>query len=380
MIVKDELYKDITLLIDGKNAFPVILNFINNAKKSIKINMFIWRDDDIGNKIANAVLEAANRGVKIEISKDRYGVVLEKSEEEKKSFFHKKQSLIEKVKIKTLELFYPMPNTPKKAKDEETDIYLKLMNHPNIIVSKDTFKADHSKYYIFDDEILILGGINIEDKENGKDKQGRIYQDYMVKLTGQKYVYEFLTKYKDKVNLSGEIFFGINYRESNDKFFEMERLYLDMINSSKKELYITMAYFSPLKKFLDAIVEAYQRGVKINILIPEKANYQSDSNLKTIKQLLKRTNNGIKVYLSKKMVHTKMIINENYISFGSSNITKKAFKQLMELNIFVKNEDSEFKELFFESINENYRLSTTVNSYQEIKYNKFYAFIEGFLV
>ena len=48
------------------------------------------------------------------------------------------------------------------------------------IIKKDTFKADHSKYYIIDDT-LILGGINIEDKENGSDRQGREYQDYMIK-------------------------------------------------------------------------------------------------------------------------------------------------------------------------------------------------------
>ena len=107
-------YNDIELLIDGKNAFPSILECINNATKNIRINMFIWRDDEIGNKIGEAVLNAANRGVKVYISKDRYGVVLEKSEETKKSFFHKTQTLSEKIKINTLELIYPMSNTPKK--------------------------------------------------------------------------------------------------------------------------------------------------------------------------------------------------------------------------------------------------------------------------
>ena len=85
------LYDDFTLLADGKAAFPEILRCIAGAKKSIYINMFIWRDDRIGNDIAQAVLEAAQRGVQVEISADRYGVVLEKSEECKRSFFHKRQ-------------------------------------------------------------------------------------------------------------------------------------------------------------------------------------------------------------------------------------------------------------------------------------------------
>ena len=373
-------YNNLELLIDGKNAFPVILDCIKNAKKSIYINMFIWRDDNIGNIIGEAVLEAANRGVKVEISKDKYGVVLEKSEEVKKSFFHKTQSFTEKTKIVTLSILYPMKNTPKKAKDEDSDVYNKIMNHPNIIVSKDIFKADHSKYYIFDDEILIMGGINIEDKENGQDKQGRVYQDYMLKFNGKEYVESFKNKYKNKENNSVDLFYGINYKEESNKYFEMEKLYLDMINSSQKELTIVMAYFSPLKEFIDAILNAYDRGVKVRILTSKEANYQNDSNYKTLKKLLKESNNGIDVYLSPKMVHTKMIINDQYISLGSTNITKKAFNQLDELNVFMRIENHEFVNCLFNSVEEHFNISSKVENYKELRYNKFTAFIEGFLV
>lgn len=146
--------------------------------------MFIWRDDKIGNQMAEAVLNAADGGVKVYISVDRYGVVLEKCEESKKSFFHKKISLIEKIKINTLKLLYPKNSRPGRVKDEHTEIYRHIKEHPNIDVSADVFKADHSKYYIIDEEVLFLGGINIEDKENGCDINGRFYGDYMVKLCG----------------------------------------------------------------------------------------------------------------------------------------------------------------------------------------------------
>ena len=88
---------DFLLLTDGREAFPEILSCIENAKKYVRINMFIWRDDKIGNRMAEAVLSAAERGVKVEISVDRYGVLLEKSEECKRSFFHKTQSFSEKI-------------------------------------------------------------------------------------------------------------------------------------------------------------------------------------------------------------------------------------------------------------------------------------------
>ena len=373
------MYDDFTLLADGKEAFPEILNCIRRAAKSIHINMFIWRDDAIGNAIASAVLEAAERGVTVFLSVDRYGLVLEKSEEAKKSFFHKKQTLVERAKIRTLELLYPMPGAPKKADDEESDLYRAILSHPNITVSADVFKADHSKYYIFDDEILIMGGINIEDKENGQDMQGRVYQDYMVKMSGREYVTALRAKLERGENLSSEWFFGVNCKQPLRRF-ELEALYLDMIRSAEKELCITMAYFSPLNPFLRAIADAHRRGVKVTVMIPAHANYQSDSNRKTVRKLLRMTDNGITVLLSPKMLHTKLILTEKQISFGSTNITKKAFGQLDELNLFLPNTDCPLTRRLLASMEENHSLARRATAPEDVPYRPLLAWLEGFLV
>ena len=375
-----DAYPDFALLVDGKNAFPEIIKCIECAKRSIYINMFIWRDDEIGNRVGRAVLTAADNGAEVYISVDRYGVVLEKAEESKKSFFHKEQTLIEKIKTRSLEIAYPMENAPKKAKDEITELYKSIISHPRITVSRDVFKADHSKYYIIDDEILFLGGINIEDKENGADMQGRVYGDYMAKLCGAKYVDVFREKLKSGRDTGNGYFFGVNLKDGKKRNFEMEEKYLDMINSAERELHITMAYFSPLPKFIDAIVAAHRRGVAVTLMIPERANFQNDTNRKTVRKLMKLTNNGITVLLSPRMLHTKMVINEKIVSFGSTNITKKAFGQLSELNLFVNNVDSKFNKDLFADVEKNYKMSKKINNYKEIKYNRPLAFFEGFLV
>ena len=370
--------KPFELLIDGREAFPEILRCMDAARTSIRINMFIWRDDAIGNRIASAVLAAAERGVQVDISVDRYGVVLEKAEECKKSFFHKQQSLTEKVKITALELLYPMEGAPRRAADEETALYRAVMCHPNIRVERDRFKADHSKFYIFDDEILILGGVNIEDKENGCDMQGRVYQDYMVKLTGRVYVDAFLAKLERGEERGEGYSFGVNVKAPQRRF-EMEGRYLEMIRQAKEELVITMAYFSPLPQFLEAIAAAHRRGVRVTVLVPERANFQSDTNRKTVKKLLQMTDNGITVYYSPKMVHTKLVANEDWVSFGSTNITKKAFRQLSELNLFLPR-CSETAQQLMGSVTENHALSSAVPDWRQVKYNGLLAWLEGFLV
>ena len=76
----------ITLLETGRRAFPEIIDQIRNAKKEIIVHMFIWREDEIGLKIAEELLKAADRGVSITIEKDRYGLLLEYAEESQRSF------------------------------------------------------------------------------------------------------------------------------------------------------------------------------------------------------------------------------------------------------------------------------------------------------
>lgn len=373
-------YKDFTLLVDGKKAFPEIISCIENAKRSVYINIFIWRDDLIGNRMGEAVLKAANNGARVYISVDRYGVVLEKSEESRKSFFHKKQTLTEKLKSKALTIGYPK-NCPKgKIKDEETELYNAIISHPNITVSRDIFKADHSKYYIIDDEILFVGGINIEDKENGCDIIGREYGDYMVKMAGRVYVDTFKAKLLSGENLGNSYCFGVNSKKPDFPIFEMEQKYLELINRSEKRLHITMAYFSPLKKFTDAIISAYNRNVDVSIVIPISANYQDSTNKKTVKKLLKATNDGIRVYFSPRMLHTKLVASEKQISFGSTNITKKAFNQLSELNLFVNNIDCPFCNQMWASIEHDINEAEKISSYKNVRYNKLYSLVEGFLV
>ena len=200
-------YQDFTLLVDGKEAFPAILDAIAGAKRSLVINMFIWRDDAIGNRMAEAVLAAAERGVQVQISVDRYGVVLEHSDETRTSFFHKRVTLAERIKSAFLSLCYPMQGTPRRVCDKESPLYLAILSHPNIKVEKDVFKADHSKFYIIDDEVLFLGGVNIEDKENGADMQGRIYQDYMIRLDGKTHVDAFLAKRSTGIDADADYIF-----------------------------------------------------------------------------------------------------------------------------------------------------------------------------
>lgn len=361
----------------GGETFPALIEAIGSAKHSLEINMFIWRDDEIGNKMAEAVLAAANRGVTVKISVDRYGVVLEKAEECMRSFFHKKQSIIERIKSRILATAYPTPGMHYPVKDTESELYRAIMSHPNIAVERDTFKADHSKFYVIDEEILFLGGINIEDKENGADMHGRIYGDLMVGLFGRAYVEAFRAQREGRPT---DTPFSFPLNRKTHKIFTVREHYLDLINKAERELLIVMPYFSPLSDFLQAITAAVERGVRVTVMIPTRSNFQDDTNKKTVKRLWKLTEGRIRVLFTPKMLHTKLIMSEKTVSFGSANITKKAFSQLDELNFSLPHTADDLCTALVSVMDTELAAAEPIARESDIRYRPLIALFEGFIV
>ena len=362
----------------GKEAFPAIIEAIGSAKETLEINMFIWRDDVIGNGVARAVYEAALRGVRVTISVDRYGAVLEKAEECRRSFFHKKLTAIERLKARALAFFYRKNDPPRPQKDEESDLYRALLAHPLVSLDCDRHKADHSKFYIIDGRTLFLGGINIEDKENGADRRGRVYGDYMVRLDGRELVEAFLAKRRTEVTSPLAAHFPMNLKERS--LFEMEAHYLSLIDASRERLLLVMAYLSPLPRFTEAILRAHRRGVRVTVMIPSEANFQNDTNRKAVARLLRESDGGIEVRLSPRMLHTKLVLADGTLSFGSTNITKKAFRQLDELNLAFPLADLPFANALLSHLEGELREAKEIRSVKELAYSRLRALLEGLLV
>lgn len=367
----------VTPLANGSTAFPALIDCIRSAQESIYINMFIWRDDAIGNRLAEELLAAANRGVNITFCKDRYGTVCEHCEENRRSFFHKKPSLSEKVKIFALSTLYN-PESPKhQPGDSGSQLYSALMEHPCFHPTLEN-RFDHSKFYVFDQKILMLGGINVEDKELTRDYAGREYRDYMVKIESAALVEEFLRHRADPLGTTAENFL-MNIKKPV-RSFEVEQRYLQIIAEAQESLTVCMGYLSPLPHFIEAFTAAAQRGVDVRVLIPAAANFQDASNKRTAAALLRKSNGRIRVFLSPHMTHAKFIMTEKIITVGSANITKKAFKQLDELNYLAPHDESAFAQAFEKSAEALFSEAREVLDPAELPYNDFLARIESVLV
>ena len=367
------------LLEGGRNAFPEIIRQIRTAEREITVHMFIWREDRIGTEIAREIIAAADRDVKVTIEKDMYAVTLEYAEESQKSLCHR-PDLKDRFNIFMLELLYNKELVRNRLRTSRSSLYVQLKEHPNIVMMDDARTYDHSKYYIFDRRVMILGGINIEDKEYYSDLKGRVYHDYMIKISDPDIVAQFSEKRKDPQKKSD--LFRVNMKNPAS-CFELKSSYLEIIDGAERDLCIMMAYFAPDKDILAAIERAVHRAVRVRILIPRSANYMDDMNKLAVSKLLRYSkshggeyNGKLEIFMTESMLHSKLLMNEQRIITGSCNINRKSFTKLDELAVAVDNDDSPLAAEIRSSVMEAFRNAECVSARGRISYNPILAALE----
>ncbi|GAB6099262.1 hypothetical protein JCM16358_11410 [Halanaerocella petrolearia] len=360
------------LLINETESYNEIIQQIRQAKESIYICMYIWRDDEIGNLIAKELLAAADRGVEIEIVKDKAASVFERVEQYKQSFFHKNRDICSSIKECVISLLYYRDN--KRSKRQYTNKKLnRMLEHKNITIRSDEERNDHSKFYIFDNRVLILGGINIGNKTVDELKEE--YADYMIKFVDSELVTHFLDRLAGNLSNVGyqDIEFSLNLREQD--IFEIKPKILKLLEEAKYRIDIEMAYFGD-PDITDKIIEAAQRGVNITVITSKDSNVQQALNQMVLEKIISRSNSEIKVYLSDRMVHSKfMCVDRNNFFLGSANFHKLGMSKLSELNVLVKNGDniySKWKTWRQEHLQECTLISRETN----LNYNKLIALTE----
>lgn len=309
---------------DGADAtFTRVLQCIDAAKDSIEIHIFVWRNDVIGNEIGKAVLRAAERGVEIKIKKDRGAIMHERIETNRKSFFHTKLPLLTRLKYAVFRPTFPKTFVRDDFRHELGD---KIRNHPR--VELEWVNHTHTKYYLFDEQILITGSVNIEDRH-------RDYHDYMVEIAGADLIRRFRQRCARKSGYQAErpVDFLVNLREAPQPAFEIKNQFMRFIAEAKHAIYVEMAYIGD-PDISRRLIAATRHGVQVTVLFSRKANIGNDINYRALHELYERAK--IRVHLSDKMLHSKMMLFDWKIAvLGSANLSVFSMQKADELSISV---------------------------------------------
>ena len=130
-------------------------------------------------------------------------------------------------------------------------------------------------------------------------------------------------------------------------------------------------------------VDPLHRDVRVRILIPRSANYMDDMNKLAASKLFRYSkshnskNSGrLEIFMTEKMLHSKLLVNEKRIIIGSCNINRKSFTKLDELAVAVDNNDSPFADEIRSSLSEAFQNAECVSTRGMISYNPVLAALE----
>lgn len=360
----------ITLLSDTQNpdgadlTFRTVLRHIREATHSITIHMFVWRNDAIGNEVGQAVFEAAERGVKVHITKDLGAFMFERIEMNRKSFFNKPISIKQTLIYKALQSSFP----DTYCEDEFTDaLGLKIIAHPKVTLA--WVNHTHTKYYIFDDEVMITGSINIEDRYRG-------YYDYMIKIEGKAHIQRFQTRARMESDYDPQraMDFILNLKHGRSSTFEIKDHFLRLMDQAESSIYVEMAYIGD-PDISEKIAEVANAGVEVTMLFSREANIGNDINYKSMHELYQSC--PINAYLTEKMIHSKlMMVDDRIVIMGSANFSVFSMQKAEELNVIIQDE-RELMDSLRQIIEHRQSESIRVETHEAFAgYNKRVAFLQ----
>ncbi len=358
----------ITLLSDIRDddgadiTFKRVVDRIREASESIHIHMFVWRNDEIGNEIGREILGAADRDVKVHIKKDVGAFMYERIEMNRKSFFNRRIPLSKRLTYAIL-----TPTFPNTFVEDDFDYELgqKVMEHAN--VSIEWVNHTHTKYYIFDDRIMITGSINIEDRH-------RKYRDTMVEIQGEEFVERFRRRDRDEVPHDATRTLDFVLNDASSGRFEIKSRILDLLSKAERSVYVEMAYIGD-PAVSEKLIETANRGVRLTVLFSEKANIGNDINYRSLHRLYERA--SFEVYLTPKMIHSKMIlIDDEIVILGSANISIFSMQKATELDVVVRDNPT-FLEAVRKNVAHRIQQSKRVRSAADLgRYNRTVAFLQ----
>lgn len=287
---------DIRLWVDGKESFERLERLIRLSQHQIIIQMFIWKNDETGRRVAEQLIEAADRGVNVDITKEAVG-----------DFFEFRGDFL-------------------GTKGANENPWRRFWDHPRIHIHHST-NNDHTKVFVFDGNTLVLTGMNIAD-----DYRYR-WHDYMVELRGAAFVEQFLTRVSPP-DTGQSVRLVMNSEEKK----EMRGVLMSLLESAREHVVIEHCYMSD-PDVMRTLVVLSRRGVRLTVLLPKWADFHYHANLTAMGTLLSEGNSAnLNILIYPDMFHAKVILVDQYSAFiGSMNLFKNSIDEMGEVNVLVRN-------------------------------------------
>lgn len=286
--------KEAQLHVDGEEAFRRIDECLRGARHTIIIRMFIWLDDPTGRAVAQRLVEAADRGVHVHVTKDITGDLFE------------------------------LDRDFLTTKSDNKGVWQRFWNHSNIQVET-AAERNHGKVYIIDGETMLLGGMNISDEYRYE------WHDFLIELRGARFVEEYLSEAPRKGK--GE---GIRLVMNTLHHSAVRETLTELLQGAKREIILEQAYLSD-HGIVDLLVRRSQDGIQVRIILPLKTNVHHSANIVAMATLMaKGSDETLQIFRYPEMLHGKLILVDRSTAFiGSANMMTSSLDAMGEVNVLI---------------------------------------------
>ncbi len=339
-------------LTNETNTWDTILDAMSVAERCIYIGAFLWRDDELWNQIAEAILRAAERWVRVEIDKDSTWVYHEWAEWSHQSLFHTERNMKAYA--------YLILQRPKLIlQNRYNSLRKNIMDHPNVSFSssKKPF-IDHMKWIEIDD-VFITWWMNIWNEYQH-------WNDLMLHINTSGWVRSRIGRVLDATESirstfpiwdEGDISYLRDIPTYNNEIPSLnEQSVLDIISKAQTYVRIIGGYLSS-PKIVDALVQKSLENsdTAISIILPARSNLQQWNVQNAVSRIENEWKN-IEILFTDNMVHAKCIQwddGEEEISLlTSANFDRMSWSYTWELGTEIRWCSNIQKEIaaYFESL------------------------------
>lgn len=332
----------VTLLLTGQEKFDDLFSAIKQAKSSIHLEYFNFRNDSIANQLFNLLADKVKEGVEVRALFDAFGNMSNNKPLRKKE--------LDNLRERGIEIY------------EFDPIRFPWINH--------VFARDHRKIVVIDGSIAYTGGMNVADYYiNGTKIVGEWHdmhcriegdevntlQKIFIKtwnkvtkqhLSGAKYYRgdrpntTFVDLKRPAVDSLNNMMVGIINREPRTSNAIIRKFYTTAIDVAKDSIQIINPYFTLNRAIKKAIKRAVKRGVKVDIMLSVRSDIPltPDCGFYNAHQLMKRGCN-IWMYMPG-FHHTKVIMVDGlFCTVGSANLNSRSLNFDYEANAVIVNKE-----------------------------------------
>ena len=302
-------------LLECNEFFDALLADIQAAKASVHFETFLWKDGELGRRLAAVLSERARTGVQVRVLLDAIGSKdMGKGEE-------------------------------RKLKD--AGCKFEWFHRRHLLNIGVIAERDHRKIVVIDGRIGYVGGhCIVDDWANGKAV------DLSVRLQGP-VVHTLQSVFSENwTGQTGELFLGdtvfptleragdvtahVAFSKPEGSAPAVKLLHHLVIGLAQKRLWIQNAYFIPEPAAINAFGDAVKRGVDVRVMTPSMGG--SDNAMvqhaahRNFEKMLKC---GVRIFeYPKALLHQKvMTIDGIWSAVGSSNFDDRSFETNDEITV-----------------------------------------------